>query len=191
LTGGLPVIENVFEKRNLKSSQQWVYTLTPTKHEPVMQLEADDGCELLRVNQRLLADLSAVNKEFLFSKLIQFWGSVDAFLNTGLGYALVDREEVASLCCSGFVAGNIHVIDIETEVSHRRKGYAEIVARAFIAECTEKCLRLHWDCMAENTASARLAEKIGFTQSHVYTLYGFSLQSKVSPKDRKWTGQPG
>jgi GNAT superfamily N-acetyltransferase len=172
-----PVIESVFEKRNLESSQQWVYTLTPTKHEPVMQLEVVDGCELLRVNQRLLADLSAVNKEFLFSKLIQFWGSADTFLDTGLGYALVDREEIASLCCSGFVAGNTHVIDIETEVSHRRKGYAEIVARAFVAECTEKCLRLHWDCMAENTASARLAEKIGFTQSHVYTLYGFSLQS--------------
>jgi RimJ/RimL family protein N-acetyltransferase len=89
----------------------------------------------------------------------------------------VDGKEIASLCCSGFVAGNIHVIDIETKVSHRRKGYAEIVARAFVAECTEKCLRLHWDCMAENTASARLAEKLGFTQSHGYTLYGFSLQS--------------
>jgi RimJ/RimL family protein N-acetyltransferase len=171
-----PVIETVFEKRHLESSQQWVYTLEPTEHEPVMQLQAVGDCELQRIDQRLLVDLSANNKEFLFSKLIQFWGNVDAFLNTGLGYALVDGEEIASLCCSGFVAGNTHVIDVETSVSHRRKGYAEIVARALIAECTEKRFQLHWDCMAENTASARLAEKLGFTKSHVYTLYSFSLQ---------------
>ncbi len=172
-----PVIENVFGKWNLKSSQQWVYTLKPTGHKSVAQLKAVGDCKLLRVNQHLLADLSVGNKEFLFSKLIQFWGSVDTFLNTGVGYVLVDGEEIASLCCSSFVAGNIHVIDIETELSHRRKGHAETVARAFVAECIEKHLQPHWDCMAENTASARLAEKLGFTQSHVYTLYSFPLQS--------------
>jgi GNAT superfamily N-acetyltransferase len=172
-----PAIENVFGKRNLENSQQWVYTLRPTGHKPVAQLGAVGDCKLLRVDQHLLVDLSVGNKEFLFSKLIQFWGSVDTFLNTGLGYVLVDREEIASLCCSGFVAGNIHVMDIETEASHRRKGYAETVARAFVAECIEKHLQPHWDCMAENTASARLAEKLGFIQSHVYTLYSFPVQS--------------
>jgi hypothetical protein len=172
-----PVIENVFGKRNLGSSQQWVYTLKPRGHRSVTLLRVVGDCRLLRVDQHLLAGLSAGNTEFLFSKLIQFWGSVDTFLNTGLGYVLVDGEEIASLCCSGFVAGNTHVIDIETEVSQRRKGYAETVARAFVAECIEDHLQPYWDCMAENTASARLAEKLGFTQSHVYTLYSFPLQS--------------
>jgi len=171
-----PVIENVFEKRNLESSQQWVYTPKPSQHESVMQLKTVGNCRLQRVDQHLLVDLSAGNKEFLLTKLTQFWSSVDTFLNTGLGYALVDGEEIASLCFSGFVAGNIHGIDIETEVSRRRKGFAEIVAQAFIAECFERRLQPHWDCMAENAASAQLAEKLGFTQSHVYTLYSFSLQ---------------
>jgi RimJ/RimL family protein N-acetyltransferase len=171
------VIENVFGERNLESSSQWVYMLKPREHKSVTQRKAVGDCQLLRVDQHLLVDLPVGNKEFLFSKLIQFWGSVDTFLNTGLGYVLVDGEEIASLCCSGFVAGDVHVIDIETEVSHRRKGYAETVARAFVAECVEKHLQPHWDCMAENTASARLAEKLGFTQSHVYTLYSFPLQS--------------
>jgi len=171
-----PVIEKVFQTRNLESSQQWVYTLKPTKHESVMQHKAVGDCKLQRVDPHLLVDLSVGNKEFLFSKLTQFWGSVDAFLNTGLGYVLADGEEIASLCCSGFVAGNIHGIDIETKVTHRRKGYAEIVAQAFIEECIERRLQPHWDCMAENAASARLAEKLGFTQSHVYALYSFSLE---------------
>jgi ribosomal protein S18 acetylase RimI-like enzyme len=172
-----PVIENAFEKRNLESSRQLVYTLEPTQHKPMTQLDAVGDCKLQRVNRHLLADLSASDEEFLFSKLNQFWGSVDRFLNAGLGYMLVDGEEIASLCCSGFVTGNIHAIDVETKAAHRRKGYAEIAARAFVAECMERRLQPYWDCMAENTASARLAEKLGFTPSRVYTLYSFSLPS--------------
>jgi RimJ/RimL family protein N-acetyltransferase len=172
-----PVIETAFEKRNLESSQQWVYTLKPTTHESMMPLKAVDDCRLQKVDRHLLSGLSATNRGFLFPKLTQFWGNLDAFLKTGLGYVLGDGEEIASLCFSGFVAGNSHVIDIETKASQRGKGYAETVARAFIAECLEKHLQPHWDCMAENTASAGLAEKLGFSQSRVYTLYSFSLHS--------------
>jgi RimJ/RimL family protein N-acetyltransferase len=170
-----PVIGNAFEKRSVESSQQWIYTLKPNTYESVRQLRAFADRRLHKVDRHLLFRLSATNKEFLFSKLIQFRGTVDRFVNTGLGYVLVDREEIVSLCFSSFVAGNVHVIDIETRASHRRKGYAEIVAGAFVAACIGKHLQPHWDCMAENTASARLAEKLGFTQGHVYTLYSFPL----------------
>ena len=170
-------IEDVFGERNLQSSQQWVYTLEPAEHKSVAQLKMADNCKLQKVDQHLLAHLSVRNKEFLLSKLIQFWSSVDTFLNAGLGYALVDGEEIASLCFSGFVAGNIHVIDIETEALYRRRGHAETVARAFVAACIEKHFQPYWDCMAENRASARLAEKLGFTRTRVYTLYSFPLQS--------------
>ena len=172
-----PVIKNALRKQDLESSLQWVYTLKLAEQKTLTPPEVVDGCKLLRINPYLLVNLSVSNKQFLFSKLTHFWGSVDAFLNTGFGYVLVDEEEIASLCCSGFVAGNIHAIDIETVQSHRRKGYAETVARAFLAECIEKDLEPYWECMAENTASSRLAEKLGFTQSHVYTLYSFSLQA--------------
>jgi GNAT superfamily N-acetyltransferase len=170
-----PVIKNALGKRDLEIGQQWVYTLRLAEQKTLTQPKATDGCRLLRVNPHLLVNLSVNNKLFLFSKLTHFWGSVDAFLNTGLGYVLVDEEEIASLCYSGFVAGNIHAIEIETVPSHRRKGYAEAVARAFLAECIEKHLQPHWDCMAENTASSQLAEKLGFTQSYEYTLYSFRL----------------
>jgi hypothetical protein len=171
------VIENIFWKRNLDNSQQCVYTIKSSGDRFVTQRKVVGDYRLLRVDQHLLVDLSVGNREFLFSKLIRFWGSVSKFLNTGLAYVLVDGKEIVSLCCSGFVAGNVHAIDIETEVSHRRKGYAEAVARAFVSECVEKHLQPHWDCMAENIASVRLAEKLGFTQSYVYRLYSFPLQS--------------
>ena len=169
------VIENVFGNRNLERSQQWVYTLKPTKCRTAVQPETVGDCKLQRIDQRLLADLSASNEEFLRAKLALFWGSERAFLKTGLGYVLVCGEEIASLCCSGFVSGNTHAIDVETEASHRRKGYAEAVAKAFVAACIERHLQPYWDCMAENVASAQLAQKLGFARSHTYTLYSFPL----------------
>jgi RimJ/RimL family protein N-acetyltransferase len=171
-----PVIENTFERRNIESSQQWVYTLGQ-KRKAATQPETVGDCRLHRIDRRLLADLSASNEELLHAKLALFWGSANAFLKAGLGYVLACGEEIASLCLSGFVAGNTHAIDVETEASHRRKGYARAVAKAFIAECVERNLQPHWDCMAENVASAQLAEKLGLARSHTYTLYGFPLES--------------
>ncbi len=168
------VIEGIFAGRGLESSQQWVYTLRPGR-ESLLQCEAAGDCELSRVDQLLPGGLSASDEEFLLSRLLQFWGGVSAFLKRGLGYALVCGGEIVSVCCSGFVAGDVHAIDIETKASQRGKGYAEAVARAFIAECVERRLQPHWDCMAENVASARLAEKLGLAQSHTYTLYSFPL----------------
>jgi RimJ/RimL family protein N-acetyltransferase len=171
-----PVIENTFENRDLESSQQWVYALRQ-KGQAAAQPETVGDCRLQRIDRHLLAHLSATNEEFLHARLELFWGSEGAFLRAGLGYVLVCGEEIASLCCSGFVSGNTHAIDVETEASHRRKGYAMTVAQAFITECVERNLQPYWDCMAENVASAQLAEKLGLAKSHTYALYSFPLES--------------
>ena len=171
-----PAIENAFENRDLESSQQWVYTLR-RKDQAATQPKTGGDCRLRRIDRPLLANLPASNEALLHAKLALFWGSEGAFLKAGLGYVLVCGEEIASLCFSGFVAGNTHAIDVETAASHRRRGYARAVATAFIAECVERDFQPHWDCMAENVASAQLAEKLGFTRSHTYTLYSFPLES--------------
>lgn len=171
-----PIIENAYRKRTLESSQQWVYSLKPAKQESGKQFKAINDLRVKRIDCHFLVNLSGDNGKFLFSKLTRFWHSADAFINTGLGYVFLDGEEIVSLCFSGFVSGNIYAIDIETKVTYRRKGYAELVSRAFIADCINREFQPHWDCMAENIASVRLAEKLGFRLDHAYTLYSFSLQ---------------
>jgi GNAT superfamily N-acetyltransferase len=172
-----PVIERAFEKRNLESSTQWVYTLPPMERRAARKPEAVAGRRVLRLDRQRLVDLPAGNEEFLHARLALFWGTVDAFLKAGLGYALVCGQEIASLCCSAFVSGNIHALHIETREAYRRKGYAQAVAEAYIAACVERQVLPYWDCMAENLASARLAEGLGFTRSHSYTLYSFPLDA--------------
>ncbi|MGD9030781.1 MAG: GNAT family N-acetyltransferase [Anaerolineae bacterium] len=170
-----PVIEIALAKRSLERNQQLVYTLESANLGSATHCGRGDRLKLLSAEECLASDLLTTSREFLLSKLLRFWGSVDAFLGTGIGCVLVCEREIASLCFSGFVVGNVHVVDIETRASHQGKGYAQIVAHAFIAEGIERRLRLHWDCMAENTGSVRLAEKLGLTRSRAYTLYCFPL----------------
>ncbi len=169
-------IERIFGHRQLERGQQWVYTLPPGKSQAMIQPESLSNSRLLHIDGQLLAKFPAGEADFLHDKLELFWGSQEAFLRAGLGYVLVRGSEIASLCCSAFVAGDTHVIDIETVATQRRQGYALAVARAFITACIERSLQPYWDCMAENVASARLAEKLGFTRSWVYSLYSFSLK---------------
>jgi len=162
-------------KNVLKKKKAWVYTLEPARRQAAIWPGPVDGCTLLRIDQSLMADYHARNAAFLLARLERFWGGLEAFLNVGIGYVLVCGEEIASLCCTGFVAGDTHVVEIETEAAQRRKGYAQASASAFIAECVERRCRPYWDCMAENTASARLAEKLGLARSCSYNLYSFRL----------------
>jgi RimJ/RimL family protein N-acetyltransferase len=168
-------ILSIFQQRKLESSLQLVYTLRPTEHAYAVKPEPITGCELRRIDRHLLGDPLVGDRQFLFSKLIAFWGSAEAFFKTGCGFVLMEGERVASLCFSGFVAGFTHAVEIETQLGFRRRGYAEMAARAYISECLQKRQWLHWDCMDENTASARLAEKLGFTRSNQYRLYSFML----------------
>jgi len=82
---------------------------------------------------------------------------------------------VASLAITGWIAGNIHEISIETEENYRRKGYAKICASALINYYLQKCYIPHWECETANTASTKLAEGFGFTKLNDYLVYGFKI----------------
>ena len=168
-------IEKIYRNRVLEKSQQWVYTLPTTTGTLFLQDQLAGHIELKKIDMDLFPSLSIESKKHLLFKVNDFWDNLDAFLRIGLGYVVLVGDEIVSLCFSGFVAGNIHAIDIETKESHRRKGYAEIVSQAFVENCINMGFQPHWDCMAENTASIRLAEKLGFTKCNEYTLFSFSL----------------
>jgi len=52
---------------------------------PLLRRKGIGECELRKVNRNLLVGSSIMNKEFLLSKLTEFWDNVDRFLEAGLG----------------------------------------------------------------------------------------------------------
>ena len=92
----------------------------------------------------------------------EFWGSVDRFLDHGIGYAVIRDGEVVSRCHSVMVGAGEAEISVETAEPHRRQGYAIMATRAFIERCLEVGLRPAWSNWAYNAPSRALARRLGF-----------------------------
>lgn len=133
--------------------------------------------ELCKISATLLdnKDHSIHNIVFLQSKIEAFWSSTDIFLSKGMGYCIIHHNEIVSTCISGFVAANVHGIDIETIEAHQGKNLAQTLAHHYVQECLKNNWIAYWDCMDMNKPSVAIAEKIGFRNRFHYTGYEFSL----------------
>jgi RimJ/RimL family protein N-acetyltransferase len=99
------------------------------------------------------------------------WASVQDFSKYGIGYCILQGEQIVSSCVSVY-ASDTHVeIDIHTEENYRRQGLATIVASAFIDECLRRRLEPNWECFWDNEPSHQLAEKLGFVFKEEYPAY--------------------
>jgi RimJ/RimL family protein N-acetyltransferase len=99
------------------------------------------------------------------------WASVDDFLANGVGFALLDGQEIASVCVSIFASRHGVEIDVHTAEKYQRRGFASITASAWIEECLRRGKQPNWECFWENEASTALANQLGFTAEPDYPVY--------------------
>lgn len=102
---------------------------------------------------------------------MRFWDSAEDFLRMGKGYTLLHRGKIASTAYSAYVHDNMLEIGIETVNEFRGMGYAEMVCSRLIDYCLERNLTPVWSCRFENTASLKLAQKLGFEVSGTFPFY--------------------
>lgn len=94
---------------------------------------------------------------------LEYWGTADAFLTGGFGFAVTKVDELVSVCWTMLVGEGIAELAVETVKSHRRQGYATLAACACIDHCLENSMHPEWDCF-ELPASMNLAQKLGFVK---------------------------
>jgi len=164
----------IFKARKLSSWKQTVYQLKTDKTIPIIKPIEGCLCDVKDVGEKY----PVTNMEFVNNKILNYWESLDTFYAKADGYCVIVDNIVASLAITGWIAGNIHEISIETEENYRRKGYAKICASALINCYLQKGYVPHWECETANTASAKLAEGFGFTKLNDYLVYGFKRGEK-------------
>lgn len=121
--------------------------------------ELPDGFELCEINAELLKKIIG-NITPYFS-----WDSAESFLEKGKGYCVVKGGTVAAWAFSAAVSSTEIDIGIETDSEYRRLGLAEIAAKKMLNYCFEQNKRPVWACHQDNTASRKLAEKLGFVKT--------------------------
>jgi len=77
-------------------------------------------------------------------------------------FAALRRGKIVSECFSVFVDGGTAQVGVHTQKRFRRRGLAFLVSAAFIEHCLDHGLEARWGTDYGNTASAALAEKLGF-----------------------------
>ena len=121
---------------------------------------------------------SLVNIEFLRSKISEFWSTPESFFQKGIGYCIVYQKKIVSLCFSGFVAENVHGIDIETIEDHQGNKLGQKAAHCVVKDCVSKGMIPYWDCEETNKPSNIIAENIGLENYLNYLVYIFPIDSK-------------
>ena len=99
------------------------------------------------------------------------WASVEHFLAHGVGFVLLDGDEIASACLSVFASRQRVEIDVHTAEAYRRQGLASITASALIQACLELGKQPNWECFWDNASSANLAGRLGFSALPDYPVY--------------------
>jgi GNAT superfamily N-acetyltransferase len=103
-----------------------------------------------------------------------FWDSADDFCMNGIGFSLLDENRLASTAYSAFILGYFLELGIETIEEFRGKGFAQYVCSALIDYCLDHGYEPVWSCKFENTASYKLAQKLGFEPVAMFPFYRLS-----------------
>ncbi len=129
------------------------------RNESLFNLVLPAGYNLCEIDGKLLGKLKGSVTPF-FS-----WDDPIDFLNKGKGYCVVDGNNAVSWAFTAAVSSKEIDIGIETAVEYQHLGLAAAVAEKMIEYCFEQHKKPVWACRADNIASKKLAEKLGFVET--------------------------
>lgn len=141
-------------KDNIKIEQRYFFEYDSSNYGEPVNLQGD--CQIKAIDRELI---SKINGRITpcFS-----WKSTDDFLSKGKGYCIVTDNAVAAWAFSAAISGEEIDIGVETDENYRGMGFAAMASKAMIKYILSENKKPVWACHSQNTASAKLADRIGF-----------------------------
>ena len=104
------------------------------------------------------------NTHALIGEIESCWNSRDDFCERGFGFCLTNVDAIAGWCTAEYVSANQCGIGIETIEAFQNRGFATLMASAFVEYCAAHRIAPHWDAAQSNTPSLAVARKVGLTK---------------------------
>jgi RimJ/RimL family protein N-acetyltransferase len=102
----------------------------------------------------------------------EVWGTEENFFGRGVSFAVLHGDEVVAWCTPDCVAGDRIDVGIMTHPAHRRRGLASTAVGATVEHGLSHGFRaVGWHCNADNVASWKTAERVGFVRNRRYVYY--------------------
>ncbi|MEH7379520.1 GNAT family N-acetyltransferase [Bacillus sp. JJ1533] len=161
-------IESIFTRVTLHKGERVPFVFHKEWFNPDDMKKIPEGYEVRLIDKELIEwDESQIVK----NEIIKFW-DLHSFFQNGFGYAVVHGPAVVGTCLSVFVSKNEYEIGINKyDSSHRGKGLATAMARAFIKDCLSRGGNPHWTTESFRKDSIVIAKKVGFEQLENYNVY--------------------
>lgn len=100
-----------------------------------------------------------------------FWKSKELFLSEGIGYALMNGDDIVSIAFSSCKFEDVLEIGVETSEKYRNMGFAKYVCQELLSYCQKNNYSPIWACRLENTGSYLLAKNLGFEEAITLPYY--------------------
>ncbi len=110
--------------------------------------------------------------EDLRANILHFWMDLEAFEQSGFGFAVIREAEVVSHSLTDHVVGDRCEIGVSTDPDHRLKGLAAYVSTRTANEAFTRGLKhVGWMSWANNAGSIAVSLKAGFIEMCQYDVY--------------------
>lgn len=140
-------------KDDIEIERRYFFEYDQSYNEP---LALPNNCEIKVIDSELISKIHGRITPY-FS-----WSSAEDFLSKGKGYCVVINDTVAAWAFSAAISDEEIDIGVETNENYRGMGLATIVSVAMINYILAENKKPVWACHSQNTASTKLAKKIGF-----------------------------
>jgi RimJ/RimL family protein N-acetyltransferase len=140
-------------------------TLYFTKRLPV--LDAPD-IRLPPGYSQVARDAEHLARSLDYEATLASFGSVENILQHTLGVILLDGDVVVCEAASGAPTQGLIEMGVRTAEEYRGRGFATVACIQLIENCEERGYNTWWDCAKQNTASVRLANKLGYQNQQEY-----------------------
>ena len=139
----------------------WHYKLGELKHTEWRE-QIPEGYTLEKVDEDFLSKTYLKNHDRVINWIAKRWRSPADFLKRGFCFYLLKDNEIVSRARSDWSTENYILMHIITDEAHRKQGHATTLTAAAAEYCKKENRDLRWFCDAQNIASWKTAEKIGF-----------------------------
>lgn len=107
------------------------------------------------------------------------YGAKENFLKIAFGFYAIEKGKICSECEATFTVRGHTELGIITDKDKLGKGFAFAVCVRTLEEIDKRGLKAIWSCDAENLASVKLAEKLGFINPVKYNFIFFPQKNET------------